>query len=258
MLITAFASPLAGANCYLVASAPGAQCVIIDPGAGVADWIDRTVTEHRLRPVAVLATHGHIDHTFGVTSVCQAHGVPAYLHPADRRQLTDPWPWVGMPSDTALFGRDAQSWTEPDEVRELCDGDVLDLAGLEIVVRHAPGHTAGSVLLAVTSAADGAAGAAPAGVAPAGATAPDAAGAAPDAAGAGGPVAAAATAFTGDVLFAGTIGRTDLPGASPIEMTQTLRDVVLSMDDRVVVRPGHGPATTIGQERSVNPYLRGL
>jgi glyoxylase-like metal-dependent hydrolase (beta-lactamase superfamily II) len=64
--------------------------------------------------------------------------------------------------------------------------------------------------------------------------------------------------LSGDVLFAGSIGRTDLPGGDPVAMTASLRDRVLPLDDDIEVLPGHGPATTIGRERAVNPYLQGL
>jgi glyoxylase-like metal-dependent hydrolase (beta-lactamase superfamily II) len=64
--------------------------------------------------------------------------------------------------------------------------------------------------------------------------------------------------FSGDVLFAGSIGRVDLPGGSMQEMLTSLRQVILPMSDETIVLPGHGPATSIGIERASNPYLRGL
>lgn len=218
MLIAGFPSPATGTNCFLVAPAAGEQCVVIDPGVDVEGWLADTVAEHRLHPVAVLLTHGHIDHTFSVLPVCQARDVPAYIHPADRPQLADPLSWLGVPPGTPLFGRGPLTWAEPDDVRELGDGDRVPLAGLDFAVRHAPGHTAGSVVFGL----------------------------------------AGDTLFSGDVLFAGSIGRTDLPGGSMDAMAASLRDVILPLDDETVVRPGHGPATTIGQERRTNPYLQGL
>ena len=64
--------------------------------------------------------------------------------------------------------------------------------------------------------------------------------------------------FSGDVLFAGSIGRTDLPGGSMDAMLASLRDVILPMDDATMVHPGHGPATTIARERATNPFLQDL
>jgi glyoxylase-like metal-dependent hydrolase (beta-lactamase superfamily II) len=219
MLVAGLASDVTGTNCWVVAADEGEQCLVIDPGIGVMDELDETIAEHRLHPVAVLLTHGHFDHTFSVLPVCQARGVPAYIHPADRGQLADPWSGVGMPRGTPLFG--SLTFAEPDDVRPLTDGDKISLAGLDFTVRHAPGHSAGSVVFG-TETVD------------------------------------APVLFGGDVLFAGSIGRVDLPGGSMVEMTRTLREVILPLDDATVVRTGHGPSTTIGQERGTNPFLRDL
>jgi glyoxylase-like metal-dependent hydrolase (beta-lactamase superfamily II) len=219
MLVAGLASDVTGTNCWVVAADEGEQCLVIDPGIGVTRELDETIAEHRLHPVAVLLTHGHFDHTFSVLPVCQARDVPAYIHPADRGQLADPWSGVGMPRGTPLFG--SLTFAEPDDVRPLTDGDKISLAGLDFTVRHAPGHSAGSVVFG-TDTSDT-------------------------------PVL-----FGGDVLFAGSIGRVDLPGGSMAEMTRTLREVILPLDDATVVRTGHGPSTTIGQERGTNPFLRDL
>ena len=96
MLIQGFPAQMAGTNCFVVAPGPGEQCVVIDPGYGVTGQLDEIVAEHRLHPVAVLLTHGHLDHTFSVLPVCQARDVPAYIHPRDRPQLADPWSGLGM------------------------------------------------------------------------------------------------------------------------------------------------------------------
>ncbi|CAM5615450.1 Glyoxylase-like metal-dependent hydrolase (Beta-lactamase superfamily II) OS=Streptomyces albaduncus OX=68172 GN=FHS32_005894 PE=4 SV=1 [Streptomyces griseoloalbus] len=110
---------------------------------------------------------------------------------------------------------------EPDDVRELTDGAALKLAGLEFSVAHAPGHTKGSVTFNLPESAD---------IPP--------------------------VMFSGDLLFAGSIGRTDLPGGDMAEMLDSLARVCLPLDDSTVVLSGHGPQTTIGQERATNPYLR--
>ncbi len=219
MLITGFPSAVTDTNCWVVAPAAGEQCVVIDPGIGVLPQLDEVLAENRLHPVAVLLTHGHFDHTFSVLPVCQARDVPAYIHPADRGQLADPWSGVGMPKGTPLFG--SLTFAEPDDVRELGTNDTVSIAGLDFAVTHAPGHSAGSVVFGLTGADE-------------------------------------AVLFAGDVLFAGSIGRTDLPGGSMAAMEESLRKVVLPLDDATVVRPGHGPATSIGRERATNPYLQGL
>ncbi len=219
MLIAGFPSDATATNCWVVAPADGEQCVVIDPGIGVGPRLDELIAEHRLHPVAVLLTHGHFDHTFSVLPVCQARDVPAFVHPADRGQLTDPWSGVGLPVGTPLFG--TLTFAEPDDVRELGDGEKISLAGLDFGVRHAPGHSVGSVTFALAPTEE--------------------------------PVV-----FSGDVLFAGSIGRVDLPGGSMAVMQRSLREVILPMDDATVVHCGHGPSTTIGRERASNPYLTGL
>ena len=224
MLVASFPAEAFGTNCYVVAAAPGEQCVIVDPGIGVLDHLDEVLARHRLHPAAVLLTHGHIDHVFSVAPVCGARGVTAYVHPADREMLADPA--KGLSADlTRMFGG-RLPYTEPDDVAELTDGASLALAGLEFTVDHAPGHTGGSVLFRLP--------------------------------GAGSSWEAEQLCLSGDVLFAGSIGRTDLPGGSTPAMLASLRDKILPLADDTVVLPGHGPATTIGRERASNPYLRDL
>jgi hydroxyacylglutathione hydrolase len=223
VLVTGFAAEAFGTNCYIVATAPGEQCVVIDPGIGVERQLDEVIAQHRLQPAAVLLTHGHLDHTFSVAPVCKARGITAYVHPGDLEMLADPA--KGLSADlTELFGG-RLTYTAPDDVAELADGQVISIAGLSITVNHAPGHTSGSVMFQ-----------------------------APDWAAAG--VDAAPLCFSGDVLFAGSIGRTDLPGGDMAAMWTSLRDKVLPLPDDTVVLPGHGPTTTIAAERATNPYLR--
>jgi hydroxyacylglutathione hydrolase len=218
-------------NCYVLAQAAGEECLIIDPGVGVEDAVRDVLAEHRLRPAAVLLTHGHIDHVYAVTPVCGG-STAAYIHGADRYRLTDPLALVGAPLLAMMeqqFGRRA-TWQEPDEVVEITGGQTLELAGFAVDVMHAPGHTEGSAMFGVPHV--------PVGV---DATAD-----------------VSSTVLSGDVLFAGSIGRTDLPGGDGAAMQRSLRDVVLPLPDSTLVLPGHGPATTMDRERATNPYLQGL
>jgi hydroxyacylglutathione hydrolase len=224
VLVTGFPAEAFGTNCYVVAAGPGEQCLIVDPGVGVVDQLDEVLAQHRLFPAAVLLTHGHLDHTFSVAPVCGARGITAYVHPADREMLANPAVGLGASINELFGGR--LTYTEPDDVAELTDGATLSLAGLELTVDHAPGHTGGSVLFRLP--------------------------------GAGSDWEADQICLSGDVLFAGSIGRTDLPGGSTETMLTSLRDKILPLADDTVVLPGHGPATTIGRERAQNPYLRGL
>jgi len=228
VLITGFPSDATATNCWVVAPGDGEQCVVVDPGIGVSGQLDEILAEHRLHPVAVLLTHGHLDHTFSVLPVCQARDVPAYIHPRDRPALADPWSLHGLRPGDPIFGGSGLTFAEPEDVRELSDNGTLELAGLTLTVRHAPGHTRGSVVygLDVTTGSP---------------------------AGRYGDVL-----FSGDVLFAGSIGRVDLPGGSMSDMVRSLRTVILPMADEVIVCPGHGRQTTIGRERMTNPFLRNL
>ena len=225
MLVRGFPAQAFDTNCYVVAPAAGEQCVVVDPGIGVEQQLDDLLREFDLQPVAVLLTHGHLDHTFSVTPVCGAKGIPAWISSGDRDQLANPAKYLS-PQATQIFGGRLE-WSEPDDIRLLDPDEPLEIAGLRIGVDLAPGHTTGSVVFRLPGdEADGEAGA---------------------------PVL-----LSGDVLFAGSIGRTDLPTGSWEQMQESLRDVILPMTDETIVLPGHGPATTIGRERMSNPYLQDL
>ncbi len=102
MLVTGFPAEAFGTNCYVVATAPGEQCVVIDPGIGVERQLDELLAKHRLQPAAVLLTHGHLDHTFSVAPVCKARGITAYVHPGDREMLADPAKGLSADLDPAF------------------------------------------------------------------------------------------------------------------------------------------------------------
>ena len=220
MLVAGFPAGSYQTNCYVLASGPGQACVVVDPGQDAVEPLEDVLAQHRLTPVAVLLTHGHFDHTFSVAPVCDGHDVPAFIHPDDRALLTDPL--KGMSSDALAFFGGRFALREPREVRALADGAALELADLTLRVDHTPGHTPGSVVFS-TATDDG-----------------------------------DEVILAGDTLFAGSIGRTDLPGGDTATMLRSLRDKLLIRDDAAHVLPGHGPTTTIGRERAANPYLQGL
>lgn len=225
MLVVGFPAGPWGTNCWVVAPAAGEQCVIVDPGKDSADGIDEALREHGLSPVAVLLTHGHIDHVWSVVPVCGAKGIPAYIHADDRYRLADPMGSIAGQTAAMLESMSGGRLTsaEPDDLRLLSDGLELELAGLSLTVDHAPGHSEGSVMF--RRAGDGE-------VPP--------------------------VLLSGDVLFEGSIGRTDLPGGDHGRMLASLTSKVLPLDDATVVLPGHGGTTTIGRERATNPYLLAL
>ncbi|HEX6451629.1 MAG TPA: MBL fold metallo-hydrolase, partial [Trebonia sp.] len=104
MLVTGFPAGSFAANCYVVAPAAGEECVIIDPGQDAQPGIDEILARHRLKPIAVLLTHGHIDHVWSVAPVCGARGIPAYIHPDDRELLSDPGKGLSLGATQQLFG----------------------------------------------------------------------------------------------------------------------------------------------------------
>ncbi|HSZ28875.1 MAG TPA: MBL fold metallo-hydrolase [Pseudonocardiaceae bacterium] len=228
MLVAGFPAGSFQANCFVLAPEAGGPCVVVDPGENSEQPLDGLLRRHRLDPVAVLLTHGHFDHVFAVAPVCDGNDIPAWIHPEDRVLLSDPLRALSAEA-RAFFGGRVQL-REPREVRVLADGMSLELAGLTLTVDHTPGHTRGSVTFR-TGPSDGP-----------GERPSDRRG----------------LLVSGDTLFAGSIGRTDLPGGDHQQMLASLRDKILVLDDETAVLPGHGPNTTIGRERASNPFLHGL
>lgn len=216
MLIASFAAPAFATNCWIIASGPGQECIIVDPGMpDVSLQVAQICQEHDLKPVALLLTHGHLDHTFSVVPVCEGYGIPAYIHSEDRILLEYPAKALSQIFAATLEG---STFSEPSDVRELRNGEEMDFIGMNIKTIHAPGHTRGSLLFSINE----------------------------------------ETLISGDVLFAGSIGRTDQPTGSSKDMENTLRKKIWPLPDGMRVLPGHGPETTIGLERRTNPYLKNL
>lgn len=216
MLIESFAAPMFATNCWILASAPGSECIVIDPGMpDVSVQVAAIIAEFSLKPVAVVATHGHLDHTFSIRPVAEGYGIPAYIHSQDRESLIHPDRLVSAEFAATLS---AMEFIEPSDVRELRNGDVIELVGLSMRAIHAPGHTRGSLMFEINN----------------------------------------EILVSGDVLFAGSIGRTDHPTGSAKDMEETLRKKVLPLADHLRVLPGHGRTTTIGDERKNNPYLNSI
>lgn len=223
MFVTGFPAGAWSTNCYVLAAGPGEPCLIIDPGQDSIDRVHEIVRENNLVPAAVLLTHGHMDHVWSVAPVSRDFDIPAVIHSADRYRLADPAgsSLVAAREQLLAMTKDSLELTEPSDVELLpADGTDLELAGIRLGVRHAPGHTEGSVVFDLPLVDD------------------------PD------------VLFSGDVLFQGSIGRTDLPGGDPSAMDASLREVIWPMDDDVIVLPGHGGQTTIGAERAQNPFLQ--
>ena len=221
MLLEVVVAPYFQTNCWIFAPKRNSECFIVDPGIAnpnLMGAIKEVINRNNLKPIASLITHGHLDHTFSVVPLCSEYSIPALIHSIDRRLLLDPFRALqaGGMSAQIMSELGVTSFTEPQEVRELKDLESFEIAGFKIEVSHAPGHTAGSAMFNV----DG------------------------------------AYVISGDVLFAGGIGRTDMPTGSAQEMRNSLRNKILPLDDELIVLPGHGPQTTIARERRSNPYLQ--
>lgn len=222
MQITGFTAGPFGTNTYVVmSSGPSGpsggdvadsdarpQAFVIDPGKDSHDQVLAIADEAGAELVAVVLTHGHIDHTRD----CADFGLPVYIHPDDEMMLDPKW---GAPGG---FGRifEVDFMKQPGDLRHLKAGETMAFAGMDFRIVHAPGHSPGSSLL-IAQDED--------------------------------------VVFAGDVLFAGSIGRTDLPLGDPAAMDLTLAGPVWGLDDALTVLPGHGPATTVAHERATNPYL---
>jgi len=203
-------------NCWVLAAEKGSECIIVDPGMpDISAEIEMIIEEEGLKPVAVLLTHGHLDHTFSVIPLADGYGIPAYIHSEDRKALLNPELLLGKEFTSSLS---AMSWSEPSQVLELRNNQKFEAVGLDITAIHAPGHTAGSLMFTIND----------------------------------------EVLISGDVLFAGSIGRTDQPSGSQEAMVRTLATKIVPLGDHLRVLPGHGPDTTIEYERRTNPYLKQL
>lgn len=193
------------------------------------EGIAQLIAEHELTPAAVLITHGHFDHMWNAQDVAREHGCPVWIHPADRHLLGDPMAAISGESAAMLRAQlgitDIPTFSEPDDVRDAVDGAEIEVDGLTFTVDHVPGHTPGTLFYRVDY---------------------------------DGPEDVSQIMFSGDFLFAGSIGRTDLAGGSHPQMQESLRTRVLPLADDVVVLPGHGPQSSIGRERATNPFLAEL
>jgi hydroxyacylglutathione hydrolase len=209
-------------NCTILGDLESGEALVIDPG-DETERILELLTRYKLRPKAIVSTHAHIDHVGGLTKLRRATGAPVMMHRDDLAL------YQIMDEQAAFLGVERPETGEVDQL--LKEGDVLRWGGLAANVMHTPGHTPGSISLYL----------------------PKEAVSGPSVRTSGAPNVA--QLFAGDTLFAGSIGRTDLWGGSMKTIMDSLRGKLMQLPDETVVHPGHGPWTTIGEERESNPFF---
>ena len=203
-------------NCSVVGDPHTREAIVIDPGDEV-ERILEVITRHILKVRAILSTHAHIDHVGGLRKMKEVTGAPVLMHPEDLEL------YKRLDRQASWLGMRVPAMVEVDE--SLREGDAVRWGRYLARVMHTPGHTRGSVCLYMP----------------------------PDLAAE--QAAQPGKLFAGDTLFAGSIGRTDLWGGSFDLIMRSLQTKLLALPDDTLVYPGHGPVTSIGEERETNPFL---
>lgn len=215
------------ANCYVLGDRDAGRAVVVDPGQDAAPVVRRILAEHGVACDAVLLTHGHLDHVWSAPRLASDLDAPVLLSADDLWLWNDP---LAIFPDSARRQIAAQldlRWDPGAPPDPLSDGQRLDVGGVSLEVRSTPGHTPGSCVFLLD-------GETPLGDAPAG------------------------LLLSGDLLFAGSVGRTDFPRGSTEQLLRSIAERVLDLPDATTVAPGHGPRTTVGSERRSNPFLQAV
>ena len=225
LLIDRVIAPYYQTNCWIIAPSVGNECIVVDPGIAIPSLtpaIHDVLARHSLKVGGVIITHGHLDHTFSLISRIEDFvEVDCFVHEADRDLLTFPERAMG-PQSQALVNELKNSaalsdgFREPHSTFSIKDGEEVSLGEMKAVFHHAPGHTPGSVVVVVND----------------------------------------EVLISGDVLFKGSIGRTDLPRGSLSDMERTLREKISILPADLRVLTGHGDETNIGNELKTNSFLR--
>jgi hydroxyacylglutathione hydrolase len=201
-------------NCYVLrGSEESKDCLIIDPGLEAWELID-FLNKYKLNPVAVVLTHGHIDHIAGLAELREnypqssAIGIKVYIHKLDAEMLSQPMTNLSAMTGAGFTTAPADSFLE--------ENDVIKEAGVTLSVLHTPGHTPGGISLYAKD---------------------------------------EQIVFAGDALFAGSVGRTDFPNGSMTQLINSIKEKLFTLPDETKVYPGHGPTTSIANEKKHNPFV---
>lgn len=195
-------------GCYIIGCGKKREVAVVDPG-GDPEKIAQTVESMGLKPVIILATHGHFDHIGGANLLQEITGCRFMINGGDT-ELVDT-----LERQAEFFGFDMAN--KPRVDGHLNDGDNISVGNLQLTVLETPGHTCGSVSFLCND-----------------------------------------SVFVGDTVFRGSIGRTDLPGGSYETLINSVREKLFVLDDDTMIFPGHGPASTILDEKRYNPFLNTL
>lgn len=239
MIFLRYTNTFLSANCYILAAENYKKALVVDPGIGSSKWVKAQLAAHELELAAVLLTHGHPDHCWDTDEI--AGQAPVYLAQADHYRLEDPVGSLGGPFIAAFAQLEIDPWQKPKNLQPL-PSTLLQGGGAELVpgiylrALAAPGHSEGSTVFFTQFAV---------------------------------PTEIISSDYlylpsnnstqpillAGDVIFPTGAGRTDLLGADPIAMDESLRTIKLVVDPATVVFPGHGPSATMQWMIENNPYL---
>ncbi|WP_298704143.1 MBL fold metallo-hydrolase [uncultured Veillonella sp.] len=193
-------------NCYIIGEDESPRCWIFDPGSEGPYLVD-LLKERKLKPEAILLTHGHGDHIGAVQALVDEFSIPVYIHEGDTEFLTN--------SQVNLSAAMGLQITVSADIQYVVDGQTLVLGDFEFTVLHTPGHTPGGVCYYGHG-----------------------------------------LVIAGDTLFQESVGRTDFLGSSFDDLIAGIQEKLFVLPNETVVYPGHGPETTIGHEKTYNPFVR--
>lgn len=211
-----------GTQCYIISNSQRDDyCIIVDPGKGTINHISHIIKKYHLHPIAVLITHGHLDHTWSIYPLCNNHNIPCYIHSNDAYRLNTEhvksWLQLSIYQDIAdeLFNI---KFPKESDIKLLNEKNI-NINGFNLQALHTPGHTEGSVVFSME-------------------------------------IDNKDHLFTGDTLFCNGIGRTDLPGGNYYQLIQSIKNVILPMNPDTIILPGHGKSTILKDEMDNNIYIK--